>query len=427
MKKLFLLLTLAFTINANSQDNKTVTLVVSGQGKTPDEAKQNALRSAIEQAFGTFISSKTELLNDNLVKDEIVSVANGNIQKFEVLSEVKIPEGGYATTLKAIVSVSKLTSFCESKGMEVDLKGSTFAMNIKLQKLNEVAEYKAVLNLCEVSKKILNKSIDYSIDVSEPLSYNGSSDLFYLKFNVTCRPNKNARIFENYFWETVSKLCMTNEEIDSYIKIQKQSYLVARSKMFFHNNDGGCDDCYQVNSEQSYGNIKDTISTSYYYLRNKDSRIEIIKLMLNSNLNLYKFKLMSEIDTIIMTKGNIEDVNRDGGRGDKEPSVFENWSVYSNKYYSFPECIFCKGNLCDTQNSSGNWFLRVNSIGYTPGNAGFGDGSVDKFELVNKNDIYIKRIENTNPIRFPYYHMLTLSKLEKISKYRIEPFDNELK
>jgi hypothetical protein len=60
-------------------EDKTVTLVVSGQGKTQDEAKQNALRSAIEQAFGAFISSKTEILNDNLVKDEIVSLTNGNI------------------------------------------------------------------------------------------------------------------------------------------------------------------------------------------------------------------------------------------------------------------------------------------------------------------------------------------------------------
>ena len=41
---------------------KTVTLVVSGQGKTQDEAKTNALSSAIKQAFGVFISSKIEKL-----------------------------------------------------------------------------------------------------------------------------------------------------------------------------------------------------------------------------------------------------------------------------------------------------------------------------------------------------------------------------
>ncbi len=97
-------------IDANvsfAQEANTVTLTVSGQGKTQDDAKQNALRNAIEQAFGTFISSNTEILNDELVKDEIVSIANGNIQKFEVISEVEVPEAGHATTLKVTVSVTK--------------------------------------------------------------------------------------------------------------------------------------------------------------------------------------------------------------------------------------------------------------------------------------------------------------------------------
>ena len=74
------LLVFAQQVTFAQDADKTVTLVVSGQGKSQDEAKQKALRSAIEQAFGAFISSKTEILNDNLVKDEIVSVANGNIQ-----------------------------------------------------------------------------------------------------------------------------------------------------------------------------------------------------------------------------------------------------------------------------------------------------------------------------------------------------------
>ena len=82
-------------------------LNVSGTRKTLEEAKTNALRSAIEQAFGAFISSKTEILNDDLVKDEIVSVSNGNIQKFDIISQVEIPNNGYAMTLYATVSISK--------------------------------------------------------------------------------------------------------------------------------------------------------------------------------------------------------------------------------------------------------------------------------------------------------------------------------
>lgn len=89
MKQLFLMIAFLLSSQAFAQENGTVTLVVTGQGITKDEAKQNALRSAIEQAFGTFVSSKTEILNDELVKDEIISVANGNIQKYEIISEKK--------------------------------------------------------------------------------------------------------------------------------------------------------------------------------------------------------------------------------------------------------------------------------------------------------------------------------------------------
>ena len=60
-----------------------VSLVVSGEGQDKEEATLKALRSAIEQAYGTFVSANTTVLNDQLVVDEIVSLSSGNIQKYE--------------------------------------------------------------------------------------------------------------------------------------------------------------------------------------------------------------------------------------------------------------------------------------------------------------------------------------------------------
>ena len=64
---------------AKSQDKKEATLTVFGNGKTKDEATKLALRSAIEQAFGGFVSSNTQILNDNLISDEIATVSSGNV------------------------------------------------------------------------------------------------------------------------------------------------------------------------------------------------------------------------------------------------------------------------------------------------------------------------------------------------------------
>ena len=66
---------------AKDGEIKDVTLVTNGSGKTKQEAVNYALRSALEQTFGTFVSTNTSIVNDKLTKDEIVSISTGNIKK----------------------------------------------------------------------------------------------------------------------------------------------------------------------------------------------------------------------------------------------------------------------------------------------------------------------------------------------------------
>jgi len=234
MKQLFLILALALNITAFAQEDKTATLVVSGQGKTQDEAKQNALRSAVEQAFGVFISSNTEILNDNLVKDEIASISNGNIQKFELVSGVQLPDGGYSATIKATVSISKLTSFCESKGIDVEFKGGLFAINIKQQILNEVSETKAVWNLLFMLSPIAFQSIDYIIDAQDPQSSTGSNEKWEIPITVTALGNTNAHFLFDYLKKQLSTVSLTPEEVDNYKKINKPVYRVVIDDVAYH-------------------------------------------------------------------------------------------------------------------------------------------------------------------------------------------------
>jgi hypothetical protein len=201
---------LALSINVYAQDDKTVTLVVSGQGKTQDEAKQNALRSAIEQAFGTFISSKTEILNDNLVKDEIVSIASGNVQKYDVVSQVELPNAGYAITLSATVSIDKLTSFAESKGVVVEFKGGMFGATIKLQKLNEESEYISIKNLLVQTLTILESTYNYSLKVNEPKLVEG--DNYSILFEVSANSNDNYVNLWNFFKKTIKQISLNEND-----------------------------------------------------------------------------------------------------------------------------------------------------------------------------------------------------------------------
>ena len=410
MKKLLLLLTLTFIISANAQDDKTVTLTVSGQGKTQDEAKQVALRSAIEQAFGAFISSKTEILNDKLIKDEIVSVTNGNIQKFDVLSEVQLPDGSYATTLKAIVSVTKLTSFCESKGVEVEFKGGLFAANIKMQKLNEEAEYKAILNLCAVSKDILSKSIDFSLNASNPIAYNGSSDLFSVLLTVDCKSNGNYLEFKKYFWSTIANIAMTQEDNLNYNTLKLPIYILRD----FNDID---------NIEYSLNN--NNLSNSFSF-RNKSSLLAINDLIIRSNSLLLNFYIFSEVDSIYVKKccrsDNYNDTYNfitDEHQNDK----YDKWLLNFKKGYPPAGKPYYDNGLLE---SSGEIFY----------NFMISNENILKSPMYDENDFFkwqnpwgqietiIYSSKDKYNFQFTYNHILALSKLEKITKYQILPWHN---
>ena len=147
MKRTLLLLftCLATTLFAHAQSNE-VTLVVSGEGPNKTEATALALRSAIEQAYGTFVSANTEILNDEIVRDEIATVASGNIKSYKEISSIQTTEG-YYVTVQAVVSIGKLIEYSKSHGSSAEFAGQTFAMNIKMKKLNKENEAKALHNL----------------------------------------------------------------------------------------------------------------------------------------------------------------------------------------------------------------------------------------------------------------------------------------
>jgi hypothetical protein len=255
----FLFFSFSICLLSAAQDvEKNVSITVSGNGKTPDEAKQSALRNAIEQAFGTFVSSKTEILNDDLVKDEITSIASGNIQKFSVISETKVPEGDYVTTLNVTVSITKLSSFVESKGYAVELKGAVFAMNVKQQILNETSELKAINNMVVVLSEIAAKSFDFEINASEPTAVNGSNDLWAIPLTVRVKMNENFSNIPNYFISTMKGISLTEDEVSNYLSLEKVIYPL--SVMIFKNGETEPKyHCFYLRKEESLTRIKEWI------------------------------------------------------------------------------------------------------------------------------------------------------------------------
>ncbi len=222
-------------VKPSENQNNIVTLTVVGVGKNVEEARINGLRSAIEQAFGTFISSNTTILNDKLINDEIVSVNNGNIQKYDILNENKLPDGNYATTLKTIVSVSKLKSFCIAKGVNVEFKGGLFAMNIAMQELNEKSEITAWNNTKIFIDEIINKCVDYSLSITDPIFIKDSMYKIPIKINI--KTNNNFSILSDLLIQFIKSSSMSYGEVTKYKGLNKKVYtlIVDNDEYFFRN------------------------------------------------------------------------------------------------------------------------------------------------------------------------------------------------
>ncbi len=428
MKKLIFALSLFFTVSAFSQDDKTVTLVVSGQGKTQDEAKQNALRSAIEQAFGTFISSKTEILNDNLVKDEIVSISNGNIQKFDIISEVQIPDGGYALTLKATVSVTKLTSFVESKGVEVEFKGSLLATNIKQQMLNEKNEIKSMSNVVNVCRDILNRSFNFEIVSGEPKQKDNNNNNWSVPLKINARLNKNIELFTQHFYKSIKDLSMSQDEIEQYKSLGKKTYMLA------------------------YGS-KDNDKSPIFHFRSKSSILSTINLIYYIKNSVLNFEISNDIKIIAPQNDNKFIITNDNltpilcfcdGEGSAPVSVFD--ICEENGYYKKLSLYQEEAEYDNRFIYGGLWRQDFNTK-----NNNINKNIIEKYSFLNRpefkrepfliarkvSDLY--RAENQPnciyavisnydflnysnvQISFTFEDILDLNEIEKVQQYRIKP------
>jgi hypothetical protein len=207
-------------------ESKDVFITSSGSGKTLEDAKQAALRSATEQAFGAFISSKTEMFNDQVVADQMASVSSGNIKSFELLNQDQLPDGRWGVTLKAIVSVDKLTSFVEAKGIAIEIKGGMFALNIKQQLLNEQGEIKAVEDMVGLLHEPMQMAFDYKMESGDPKSLDAQSKNWEIPLIVTAICNNNIDFCANYCIKTLSALSLSTKEVSSYKSLNKAVYIV---------------------------------------------------------------------------------------------------------------------------------------------------------------------------------------------------------
>ncbi len=89
-------------------------ITVIGEGGTRQAAINNAIRNAVEEALGTYITSSTQVGQGKLIYDRITSASAGYVKSYKVLAEGRDPvTDTYKVKLVVIVDDIKLKSAVE--------------------------------------------------------------------------------------------------------------------------------------------------------------------------------------------------------------------------------------------------------------------------------------------------------------------------
>ena len=174
-------------IEIDSQKTKVV--IATGVGETEHEAIKDAGRSAVKEAVGMFLVSETIVENEELIKDEVLSVSDGFVSKFRTISKRKDEDGLVEVKATITVVIGKVAS--KLRGMNISMKdiGSEEFVAVELDKFSSAGEYRKMFEEVVVKPLYINDTYELEItdfkplDVEEidPINYfeRGGSGNFY--------------------------------------------------------------------------------------------------------------------------------------------------------------------------------------------------------------------------------------------------------
>lgn len=184
-----------------------VEITVSGSGVDKETAIKTALRSALEQTYGAFVSTNTKIQNDKLMSDEIVSLSRGNIQKYKILSESQMQNGHWYVLLQATVNINQLAKYVKGNSASVKVDMEAFHAKVLLEEMNAEAERQIIDHLITELESI-EDMWSYRLSDVEPGVY---GDDYTFRGTVRVYMNDNTWAAMKLLKDVLSTLNVTSE------------------------------------------------------------------------------------------------------------------------------------------------------------------------------------------------------------------------
>jgi len=104
VKNLFIIFFLTSLSGFSWAQNDLIRIQSIGIGPTEAEAITDAQINALKRSYQTFLSSDLTVLNNQIVKDEVVTLVSGTIKEFKILSTFQGDLGLWQASIDATLS-----------------------------------------------------------------------------------------------------------------------------------------------------------------------------------------------------------------------------------------------------------------------------------------------------------------------------------
>lgn len=139
-----------------------------------EQARDAALREAVEEAMGTLISSHTQVHNFVLIEDNIFSRTEGYVRSFEIVEQAAIDEYTYRVVIDAQVSLGELHQQLDALNLLIEAAGNPRIVCIGRERLVVNAQDQKVswgIVASELTRVLQQASDRFSISTPE---FNGA-------------------------------------------------------------------------------------------------------------------------------------------------------------------------------------------------------------------------------------------------------------
>lgn len=143
---------------------------VTGEGRTFEEAKQNAFSNAIEYAVGAVVVSETQVQNKRLVKDDILKHSSGYIDDYKVIS--RVDESNRVTVVmdvkvkNSIISERITNVKTSSNQLQGERMGETYSSFMQTKETGDRLLKKVLDDFPKKALNVEQREVEYLVNIN---------------------------------------------------------------------------------------------------------------------------------------------------------------------------------------------------------------------------------------------------------------------